>query len=188
MKKTTTQQGFTIIETLVAITILMVAIAGPLSIASKGLSGALASRDQMIAAYLAQESMEVIKNLRDNNVYNNPSDSTKWLQNSNLPGGFPSCFRNGGGNRCDASVTDTPGIITGSNTFPLKLTSTGYSHGNSGTATPFSRYLYLSKPWDPNTQCDTTDSECTVTVVVDWYEGRVPYQVVLSSQLVNAAR
>ena len=44
------QKGFTIIETLIAITVLMIAVAGPLSVASKGLLSAQISKDQMIAS------------------------------------------------------------------------------------------------------------------------------------------
>ncbi|MEK7184741.1 MAG: prepilin-type N-terminal cleavage/methylation domain-containing protein [Patescibacteria group bacterium] len=54
--------GFTIIETLVAITILMISIAGPLTIAQKGLTASIYARDQITASYLSQELMEKIKN------------------------------------------------------------------------------------------------------------------------------
>jgi len=59
-------QGFTIVETLVAITILMISIAGPLTIAQKSLTAATQAKDQVIASYLAQDLMEYIKNARDN--------------------------------------------------------------------------------------------------------------------------
>lgn len=61
------KRGFTLIEALVAISILMVAVASPMVIAQKGLSSAVFSKDQMIAYYLAQDAMELIKNLRDAN-------------------------------------------------------------------------------------------------------------------------
>ena len=47
--KYSSKKGFTLIETLVAIAILMVAIAGPLDIAEKGLIAAVNSRNQTIA-------------------------------------------------------------------------------------------------------------------------------------------
>jgi len=68
-------QGFTLIETLVAIIILTVAIAGPLTIASKSLSSALLARDQITAFFLAQEGVELVRNTRDtNSLTGNP-----WL-------------------------------------------------------------------------------------------------------------
>lgn len=57
--------GFTLLEALVAISILMVAVSAPITIAQKGLSSAVYSKDQMIAAYLAQDAIEYIKNKRD---------------------------------------------------------------------------------------------------------------------------
>lgn len=57
--------GFTLIEALVAISILMIAIASPMTLAQKGLSSASLSKDQMIAAFLAQDAIEAVKNIRD---------------------------------------------------------------------------------------------------------------------------
>lgn len=69
--------GFTIIETLVAITILMIAIAGPLSIANRGLRVAQDSKEQMTALYLAQTQLEYLKNIRDTDLENSNSDTGK---------------------------------------------------------------------------------------------------------------
>jgi prepilin-type N-terminal cleavage/methylation domain-containing protein len=61
------RQGFTLIETLVAVLLLTMAIAGPLTIASKGLSSALVAQDQVGAFYLAQDAIEYIRFKRDSN-------------------------------------------------------------------------------------------------------------------------
>ena len=57
--------GFTLVESLVAISILMIAIASPMTLAQKGLSTATLSKDQMIASFLAQDAIEAVKNIRD---------------------------------------------------------------------------------------------------------------------------
>ncbi len=60
-------KGFTLVEALVAISILMIAVTGPMTVAQKGLVSAITSKDQMIAAFLAQDAIEYIKNVRDSN-------------------------------------------------------------------------------------------------------------------------
>jgi prepilin-type N-terminal cleavage/methylation domain-containing protein len=61
------KKGFTLVETLVAISILMLAILGPLSIASTGLQNVYFARDQITAYYLAQEGIEYAREIRDDN-------------------------------------------------------------------------------------------------------------------------
>ncbi|MBL7045237.1 MAG: prepilin-type N-terminal cleavage/methylation domain-containing protein, partial [Parcubacteria group bacterium] len=90
------QNGFTLIEALVAIAILTVSIAGPITIASKGLASAVFARDQITAFYLAQEAVEFIRNQRDENnikggnwlaglnVCSNGSACTIDVQNNNI--------------------------------------------------------------------------------------------------------
>ncbi len=169
------RRGFTIIETLVAITVLMIAVAGPLVVASKGLSGALASRDQMIASYLAQESMETIRNTIDNNL----SQGLSWLN------GFSNCTPSTV--PCDASAIDATAFLTGK-AAPLTISSSGYySHAGTGSASIFTRSFYLVTP-GTNTACQTTSNECTVIIEVDWNEGPTPYDVILSDEITNTAR
>ncbi len=76
MIKNNLQSGFTLLEALVAVSILMVAVAAPITIAQKGLSSAVYSKDQMIAAYLAQDAIEYLKNKRDEISINSDFD---WL-------------------------------------------------------------------------------------------------------------
>lgn len=60
-------RGFTLIETLVAILILVTAITGPLTLAYKGFAAATVARDQITAFYLAQDALEYIRFARDTN-------------------------------------------------------------------------------------------------------------------------
>jgi len=62
--------GFTLVEAMVAISILALSITGPLTIAQKGIASATYSRDQVTAFYLAQEAVEYIRNARDTNGNN----------------------------------------------------------------------------------------------------------------------
>lgn len=58
-------KGFTLIETMVAIAILTLAVAGPLYTASRAIVAAQNARDQLTASYLAQEGIEYVRALRD---------------------------------------------------------------------------------------------------------------------------
>lgn len=62
------KKGFSLVEALVAIAILVVSIVGPMTIASKGMTSAVFAKDQITAFYLAQEAVEFIRNERDNNI------------------------------------------------------------------------------------------------------------------------
>jgi prepilin-type N-terminal cleavage/methylation domain-containing protein len=80
-------RGFTLIETMVAVLLLSSAIAGPLTIASKGLSAALIARDQMIAFYLAQDAVEYVRFVRDSNRLN----GDPWLTSLSACTGTDGC-------------------------------------------------------------------------------------------------
>lgn len=77
------KNGFTLIETIVAVAILITAITGPMVLAAASLRATRDARNELIATHLAEESIEVIHNIRDNNVTNYPSGS--WLTGI-LPG------------------------------------------------------------------------------------------------------
>ncbi|MFZ2983820.1 MAG: prepilin-type N-terminal cleavage/methylation domain-containing protein [Minisyncoccia bacterium] len=58
-------RGFTLIETMIAVTILTLSVSGPLFTASRAIVAAQISRDQLTASYLAQEGIEYIRMMRD---------------------------------------------------------------------------------------------------------------------------
>ena len=180
----TDKKGFTLIETLVAVAILMIAIAGPLTIANKALTSALYARDQSIASNLAQESMEIIKNMRDNNIASG-NDFTTGLT------GSPDCTKSTR-DVCDAGMSSGVGVTSPFPTCPISPASpgcqiylsdsNGYTNdGTSDTPTIFHRHFYL-------TAISSDLDDYKVTVIVDWKEGTVPNQLTLNSELVNATR
>ncbi len=183
--------GFTIIETLVAITVLMIAIAGPLVVASKGLNAALYARDQVIASGLAQESMEYIKSIKNTNVtkidyFPVSGGPTSWLTDIV---GISECENSF--SRCDISAVNSVRSTGGTDPSGYKIyfiPTTGYSNHSSGsTETKFYRYYYLTKATNGNGNgaCINNDTECILHVVVNWNEGIVPYSMELVSEITN---
>ena len=61
-------RGMTLIETLVAISILAVAIVAPMTLTMQSLSSAYYARDQVVASNLAQEAIESVRAVRDGNI------------------------------------------------------------------------------------------------------------------------
>lgn len=147
--------GFTIIETLVAIAILMISIAGPLAVASKSLTAALYAKDQMIASYLAQEGVETIRNRKDNNISTPPN---KWLKEITGPGvGGNKCERTGGGSTKKCSVNNV--------------------NDEDEVIDIFTRYYYIKEI--------IADQEVQVTVVVTWKHGTVNNETSITTELTN---
>lgn len=60
-------KGFTLVETIVAIGVISIGFVGSLVLLSKSASQASTLKDRLIAAHLAEEGIEVVRNLRDTN-------------------------------------------------------------------------------------------------------------------------
>jgi prepilin-type N-terminal cleavage/methylation domain-containing protein len=59
------QSGFSLVETLVAITILLIVITGPLTLVSNSARSTNFANDQVMANFLAQEGLELVQSVRD---------------------------------------------------------------------------------------------------------------------------
>ena len=78
-------RGFTLIESMVAISILLIAMTGPLVLAKQGLKSSRLAKNQIIAFYLAQDAIEHIRSVRDSNFLS----SSAWLTGlGNCIGGY----------------------------------------------------------------------------------------------------
>ena len=74
------KKGFTLLEVITAIFILTVGVGGALSLMNQTLSTASIIEQRLIASYLAQEGIEIVRNIRDTNWLQSrdPNKSSPW--------------------------------------------------------------------------------------------------------------
>lgn len=63
------QRGFNLIEVVIAIAIITIGLLSIISLFSSNIRNEIKSRDKLIAVYLANESIEVVRQQRDNNWF-----------------------------------------------------------------------------------------------------------------------
>lgn len=69
------REGFTLVESLIGIAILVMAVLAPLTIAQSSIQGARYAQQQTTAIFLAQEAVELVKY----QVYQNINEGNGWL-------------------------------------------------------------------------------------------------------------
>jgi len=62
------KKGFTIIESIVALTIIIAAVVGPFMLVTRGILSSKSAKNRLIASNLAQEGIEFIRYYRDSNI------------------------------------------------------------------------------------------------------------------------
>jgi type II secretory pathway pseudopilin PulG len=161
-------RGFTLLEALVAISILMVAVVAPITIAQKGLSSAVYTKNQMIASYLAQDAIEFIINKKDtvaiNNIHNGTTNG--WLDD------LVDCVDETGDIFCAIDTVEDGGMglvmPDDEGTF-LKKDSNGFYRYDSGTPTNFKRSVNIIENGD----------KALVTVKVSWGDEKVEVKTLI---------
>ena len=78
-KLTAVHSGFTLVETLVAISIFSLSILGLISVLSQGIADINYAKQRMVGEYLAQEGIEYVRNIRDTyTLYHPQSGQDGW--------------------------------------------------------------------------------------------------------------
>jgi Tfp pilus assembly protein PilV len=179
MFKFNNKKGFTLLEALVATSILMVAVAAPITIAQKGLSSAVYSKNQMIASYLAQDAIEYIKNKRDEVTIENKSTTLGWnnLEIFNVSG--ESCLVSP---FCDIDTINEE-VKAFSAAVPLTKDGNGFYVHNESTDTIFTRQIKIQLNDINPTVSPTVYNEALITVTVSW--GGAGNEVVVKTLIYN---
>lgn len=171
--KNTKHKGFTLIETLVAITILVTVISAAFSAAQSGISLATFSKNQIIAFYLASEGVEQIRNMRDENGLNGQN----WLQGFSASSN-DSCYF---GKTCTidaySNVISYCGVDFGSCPFLKEDTITGfYGYNSSWKDTIFKREIQIKS---------INTNEVSITVRMSWSQGLLNRQFEIRENILN---
>lgn len=160
------QRGFTLIETFVAITILVTAVAGPLTLAQKGLTSALVARDQLMASFLAQEGIEYVRQQRDSNS----------LQNLDWLAGLSNCI----GQTCLVDpVADSAPELCGGACVPLRYDESTdfYGYDLSDDVSPYTRTVRIDEL--------ASGYEAQITSTVAWRSGVFTREVSLTEVITD---
>lgn len=157
-------KGFSLLETTIAVAILVSAVIGPMALSSQSIHSASVTRDTIMASNLAQEGVELVKNIRLNNRIRGRS----WTQ------GLSSCLSTRG---CfiDAKDLNVRGCSFVCN--PLKFDSSlNLYNYNSGQDTIFTRIISI---------LNVTSDEINVQSVVRWSDKFGNHFFTLSTTMFN---
>lgn len=173
MKYSKSQSGFSLVETLVAVTILLILIVTPMTTTIRSANSASFSTEQVTAYFLAQEGAELAQLARNNllleEVGGNPVDS--WADFVSGAGDYQDCFDPSG---CGLEITDfSDGRISADvcsgDSCRIYVTETSggshvrsrFTHDSNQTPTPFTRTINLTD----------LGSQVRVQSVVTWRTG-----------------
>ena len=131
------QKGFTVVELIITIAILSFGIIGIYNFLEPAIILNTNSSNQFIAVYLAQEVLEVVKNIRDNNIIL----GNQWSE------GFSICVAGCQLDYKTGTATEMPPnqIQSYQNTF-LNINSDGFYSYDSGDNTIFKRKVVITEP------------------------------------------
>ncbi|QQG38227.1 MAG: prepilin-type N-terminal cleavage/methylation domain-containing protein [Candidatus Kaiserbacteria bacterium] len=151
-------RGFTLIETLVAVSLLSVAIVAPMSLTGRSLAAAYYARDQVTAFHLAQEGIESVRHARDHNILLNALGTP-----ADLLAGIPSTT--GDPFTVDTTNNDAMALCNPLEACPaLRTNGELYGYNEDWNSTRFTRSISA-------VFVDGSTDEVKVNVVVSWQSG-----------------
>jgi len=121
-------KGFSLIEVLLSVFIITVAVLGLYNGINYSYNSIEKAKDKFVASYLAEEGIELVKNLRDSNYI----ASLAW--NNGLTACTVGCRIDANDSALDATTPTTP----------LLIDANGFYSYNSGTQTIFSRKIVIT--------------------------------------------
>lgn len=137
------KKGFTLLETLVAISILLIAVVGPMSIIGRSLPQSAYARDHAIAVNLAQEGIEAMRQKRDSNMLNDWNGTTTAWDSGIVTNNYYAVDP-----RALSMLLSCGGVLCNLTTLTIRQdAATGLYYQSSaggGTVTKFQRYIVVT--------------------------------------------
>ncbi|HEY4513011.1 MAG TPA: prepilin-type N-terminal cleavage/methylation domain-containing protein [Candidatus Paceibacterota bacterium] len=168
-------RGFTLVETLVAISIFTISILGLMSVLGSSIANATYAKQKSTASYLAQEGIEYLRNMRDTAVLYNATDAqTGW----NVFRATATGVCSGGG--CYIRDNGTLQSCGLSCTSPLLYSASGRYGYTSGTNSSFTRTITVTP-----ISVGGVINDLKIVSRVSWVQGSGSYNVTFSEDLFN---
>lgn len=159
-------KGFTLLETLVAVAVLSLALSGVLTLASMGIRSASSASKQITAFFLANESIEYVRNKRDSNLL----AGSDWLN------GLSACQSAEG---CYADVLNNVMTQCGPTCPKIKFDSSQNLYNYSvGEESIFTRQILIAP---------VSSYEIKLTAIMSWPQGELSRSFTLEERLFNLA-
>ncbi len=177
------KQGFTVLESIVAILVLSLAISGAFAAVRQGLHQSILSKDEVRAFYLAQEAVEIVRNKRDTNQLAFLNDgTTNWLSGITSDASDNCYF----GKICSIDASSYNFVSLGStycgNSWDscqnLRQNQTDFRYGNdtSWANTNFKREIMFES---------VSGSEVAMIVRITWTKGLLTKEFKIKTHLFN---
>jgi len=167
------QKAFTLIEVLVAITILIVGIISGFVLVTRALYNVAVIKDRLTASFLAQEGIELTRQIRDSNFLRilNFEESIDWRDGL------------GDGTYIIESKVDSEGSIElvaigedQNRIFFYDKTLRIYNYDNNGELTTFNRKIKITT---------INDDEIRVESIMQWKTRTIDFDLIVEDHLYN---
>lgn len=157
MIQKTKNKGFSLMEVIIAVAVIITALIAAMTLISFSVSAITSSKSKITATNLAQEGLEIVRNIRDSNWvgpdYKMRYDggSEDWRNGLGLGDPDPKQY---------LVQYNQPGLLDWSST-PLQIDSSGFYQYDSGTNTPFYRKIIIEY---------IGNNQIKVTAEITWQE------------------
>ena len=165
------ESGFTLIEMMIAVFVMVVGIVGAMSLIQRVIFSSSISSSRLIAAYLAQEGAEIVRNVRDTNWLEARFSLNPWDEGLTGCSGVGFIADYNGLNQID------PAFLCYSGQY-LNIDAGGfYSYSPGVQQTKFKRKILITQGSNPDMR--------NVLIEINWTDKGASYSLSVQENLYN---